>query len=483
MAQILLVDDEKVARALYGDFLTGAGHVVSAVPSSAEAKEALRASHYDLVVTDLILPTSDGLELLQYVKSAHPDVEVLVITALDKVEPAVRAIKIGASDYLVKPVTPDVLALAVNRALTQHTLLKQNEELRRHVALLEAGQRIATTIDRDKFSEVAGSAFVKHCHADAVCVFVSTDGVLELKGVVGAPTDTSEGLASVVGPVRAIAGEVERDGQEVTLDALPESFTSAFLVPAYEGEQLLGAVLLLFKKDITDVTSNAASFLSRHVAMALKTQGRFEAVEDLVYLDDLTHLFNRRYLELVLQKAFKQATPESKPFALLFLDLDYFKSINDAHGHLTGSKLLVEVARVLKGCVRDHDVVCRWGGDEYVVLLRATDSGGALKVAERIRRSIEKHRFLAREGFGLTLTTCIGIASYPEHAHDKENLVDFADRAMYRGKKGTRNIIYMAAKGLEATPAARQLVVGDAPVEKAEVSDPLVPVLVADEGS
>jgi diguanylate cyclase (GGDEF)-like protein len=122
-----------------------------------------------------------------------------------------------------------------------------------------------------------------------------------------------------------------------------------------------------------------------------------------------------------------------------------------------GSKLLVEVARILKGCVRDNDVVCRWGGDEYVTLLRGTDSGGALKVAERIRRTVEGHHFLAREGFSLTVTTCIGIASFPEHAMEKDALIDVADRAMYRGKKGTRNIIYMAADGLEATPASRHV--------------------------
>ena len=129
--------------------------------------------------------------------------------------------------------------------------------------------------------------------------------------------------------------------------------------------------------------------------------------------------------------------------------------MNDTHGHLVGSKLLVEVARVVKTCIRDKDVAVRYGGDEYVIVLRGTDSGGGLKVAERIRRTIETHQFLAREGYGLSVTTCIGVASYPEHAQDKQTLLDLADRAMYRGKKGTRNIIYIASGGLEATPANR----------------------------
>lgn len=178
-------------------------------------------------------------------------------------------------------------------------------------------------------------------------------------------------------------------------------------------------------------------------------------MEDLAYLDDLTHLFNTRYLHLMLDREMKSAQHAHGTFSLLFLDLDYFKSINDTHGHLLGSKLLVEMAHVLKSCVRDHDVVARYGGDEYVVLLRGTDSSNALKVAERIRLTVESHRFLAREGLSLTLSTCIGVASFPEHARDKTTLLDLADRAMYQGKKSTRNIVFMTAKDLEATPSTR----------------------------
>jgi two-component system, cell cycle response regulator len=178
-------------------------------------------------------------------------------------------------------------------------------------------------------------------------------------------------------------------------------------------------------------------------------------VEDLAYLDDLTHLFNVRYLDLVLDRELKRCTQSGAPFSLLFMDLDRFKEVNDAHGHLIGSRLLVEVAKVIGGAVRDDDVVVRYGGDEYVVLLRATDSGGAVKVAERTRRAIERHPFLSREGLGLSMTTCIGVASFPEHATDKASLLDYADRAMYRGKKTTRNVVYLAALGLEATPHER----------------------------
>ena len=139
-------------------------------------------------------------------------------------------------------------------------------------------------------------------------------------------------------------------------------------------------------------------------------------------------------------------------FRSLFLDLDFFKTVNDTYGHMMGSRLLVEMGHVLKGCLRERDVVVRYGGDEYVVLLRGADSACALRVAERIRRTVEQHRFLVREGHALSLSTCIGVASFPEHTQDKARLLDLADRAMYRGKRGTRNVVFMADMGPDSSP-------------------------------
>lgn len=462
MAQVLLVDDEKVARALYGDFLTGAGHAVTAVPSASAAREELAKQRFDVLVADLILPHSDGMQLLQWTKATFPETEVVIITALDQVEAAVRAIKTGAADYLVKPVNPEVLAQAVVRALATRSVLSENEALRRHVALLETAQRLATTLDKERLAEITPVAFAQACRATGALFFLNGENGWSLAGSSGVPEDALERIAEPI--ERTLSDGVDAKGQELDDLELPSGIDTAFLVPALDGEVLRGAVALLYPSDIPDVGLQAATALARHLGLALRTLGKFAEVEDLAYLDDLTHLFNVRYLQLLLDKEFRTAQPgQTKPFSLLFLDLDHFKSVNDTHGHVVGSKLLVEVARVLKGCVRDGDVVTRYGGDEYVIFLRGTDSGGALKVGERIRRSIETHKFLAREGYSLTITTSIGVSSYPEHAQDKATLLDSADRAMYRGKKGSRNIIYMAAKGLEATPLSRHVVQGDGP--------------------
>lgn len=458
MARILLVDDEKLARSMYGDYLRGAGHDVDAAESVEEAKRKLDAQSFDLVVTDLLMPQGDGMSLLQYAKDNFPDIEVVVITALDRVDPAVRAIKSGAAEYLIKPVSAEGLAHAVGRTLTTRRLVKENDELREHLARLETGQRVATTLERARLVTTAAGAYAQLTHADGVVLFLrpAPNEPLRAERFERIPDALHGQLHELfTEAVNALQGGAAKT-QKLTPADLPEPYEVVYAVPVFDGPALLACAVLLYRDDAPKNTPDAANFLAAHLAFAVKNLGRFAEVEDLVYLDDLTHLFNLRYLDQLLERQVRDAAVHNRPFSLLFLDLDHFKSVNDAHGHLVGSKLLVEVGRVLKGCVRDDDVVCRYGGDEYVIVLRETDSGGALKVGERIRRAVEHHHFLAREGYSLSLTTCIGVASFPEHASDKATLLDFADRAMYRGKKGSRNIIYVAAKGLEATPAQRR---------------------------
>ncbi|MCP3137454.1 GGDEF domain-containing response regulator [Pyxidicoccus xibeiensis] len=451
MARILLVDDEKIARTLYGDYLTAVGHAVTAVGTLQEARDALDAERFDAVVTDLILPGGDGMEVLRYVRDRHSGVEVVVITGLDKVDPAVRAIKSGAAEYLVKPVAPEALQHAVRRALTTRDLMQENASLRRHVAMLEAGQRIATTLDREKLAAATASALQGMASASAVVLLERdpTSG-LRLHGTRGLSTEVEQRLVAAL-TERLTDARAPRE-----LEGLGVSYARVLSIPAVEGQVVLGHAVLFFGGAGAEWTGETAGYLVRNWGLALRNLGRFAAVEDLAYVDDLTRLFNTRYLHMVLDREIQESLQTQRPFSLLFMDLDHFKSINDTHGHLVGSKLLVETARVVKGCVRDPDVVARYGGDEYVVMLRGTDSGGALKVAERIRRTMETHRFLAREGLALTVTTCIGVASFPEHAKAKAALLDLSDRAMYRGKRGSRNVVYMAALDLEAPPAERR---------------------------
>ncbi len=124
------------------------------------------------------------------------------------------------------------------------------------------------------------------------------------------------------------------------------------------------------------------------------------------------------------------------------MDIDHFKLINDNYGHLVGSKLLVEMGQLLIASLRTIDIVARYGGDEFVVVLPQTAPSSAVQIAERIRKSIERNIFLKKEGYSLRLTASFGVASYPESAQSKEDLLRLADEAMYRVKYQTRNGVY-----------------------------------------
>jgi diguanylate cyclase (GGDEF)-like protein len=453
---VLLVDDERFARTVYSDYLRAAGYDVEVADGTEAALAILAQRRFDVLLTDVILPGSrDGLALLDLAKEQDPNVGVIVITALDKVDPAVRAMKAGASDYLVKPVTPETLQVAVQRCLATRSLLAENLALRAHLKLFETGQRIAGTLDRDRLVPMALAAIGSEAGRPALALFErSPDGTFVASGAHGLEYSAAADLLARCAPALEGLDPFGPAVLPVRLEAPfgPQGVHEATCLTVVDDGALVGAVVALGEAALPTAAAEGAAFLCRNLGLALHNLGRLRQVEHLAYLDDLTHLYNLRYLEIALEREISGG----RPFTLLFLDLDHFKQVNDLHGHLSGSRLLVEVARVLRSCVRDEDVVARYGGDEYVVLLAGIDSGGGLKVAERVRRAIEDHRYLSREGARVRVTASIGLASFPEHATSKAEILEFADRAMYRGKRSNRNVVYIASKDLPPVPAGER---------------------------
>jgi diguanylate cyclase (GGDEF)-like protein len=160
--------------------------------------------------------------------------------------------------------------------------------------------------------------------------------------------------------------------------------------------------------------------------------------------DDLTQLYNSRYLNAVLRRETKRATRNGRPLSLLFIDLDGFKGVNDAHGHVYGSRALVEAAAVIRGSARETDVVSRFGGDEFALVLPDTGREGAFAVGERIRERIAAHVFLDAYGFGMRLTCSVGLATLPDSAESADDLIHAADQAMYAVKAAGKNGIQAA---------------------------------------
>ncbi len=166
-------------------------------------------------------------------------------------------------------------------------------------------------------------------------------------------------------------------------------------------------------------------------AIALDNAISLQRSQAVSVTDDLTGLYNSRYLNLVLRRESKRASRSGRPLSLLFLDLDGFKQVNDTHGHLAGSKALVEVAAIIRGSARETDVAARFGGDEFSVILPDTGRDGAVSVAERIRDRINACQFLASDGLSIHLTASIGVATLPDVAASAEELLRAADVAIH----------------------------------------------------
>jgi diguanylate cyclase (GGDEF)-like protein len=261
-------------------------------------------------------------------------------------------------------------------------------------------------------------------------------------------------------PVRAIAKWVMQRGEEFAcadlvadprIEADPAMSMSVMAFPLSSRGHRVGALVGFNPRRSARAPRMAPSQLKavrvllEPAAVALDNVLLLKRAEALSVTDDLTHLYNTRYLNLVLRRETKRASRSGRPLSLLFLDLDGFKSVNDTHGHMFGSRALVEAAEVIRRSARETDVVSRFGGDEFALVLPDTGGEGAFAVGERIRERIAAHRFLAGDGLDIHLTASVGVATLPDVAASADELMQAADAAMYLVKERGKNGIQAAA--------------------------------------
>ncbi len=178
--------------------------------------------------------------------------------------------------------------------------------------------------------------------------------------------------------------------------------------------------------------------LVRQAETSIENSFLYDEAVRLSITDGMTGLWNRRHFDLRLESELSRAVRFSEPFAVVFAELDQMKAVNDTHGHQAGDTVLIELARRLTEATREVDLVARWGGDEFTLLLPNTGVAGAIRLAEKIRHAVASEPFRV-EGAALNITVSVGVAAYPEHGSSGKDLVAAADGAMYRAKAGGRN--------------------------------------------
>jgi diguanylate cyclase (GGDEF)-like protein len=280
----------------------------------------------------------------------------------------------------------------------------------------------------------------------------ATSEALSVLADAGLSPDLEPGLQGVAGWV------MQHDHLFASGDLRTEHRVTAQIPAAAIGLPLRGrarvvGALVGLDRGTSAVAPMPGGSLQRALDVALAPAGfaldaslALERFEALSVTDDLTRLYNSRYLNMALRRESRLTTRTGRPLSLLFIDLDGFKSINDNHGHLAGSRALVEAANVIRGSARETDIVARFGGDEFALILPDTGPPGALAVAERVRDRLARHSFLAGDGLGLHLTASVGVATLPDVAATAEELVQAADGAMYQVKDRGKNGIQAASR-------------------------------------
>ncbi len=187
--------------------------------------------------------------------------------------------------------------------------------------------------------------------------------------------------------------------------------------------------------------------LADYAAIAIENARHVQRIHELTITDDCTSLFNSRHLHVILEREIYRSQRYGYEFSLIFIDLDYFKRINDTYGHLAGSKLLAEIGQVIKANCRLIDYAFRYGGDEFVVLLPQTSKENACTVARRLHKLIRDTTWLQADGLNVRITASVGVASYPGDSNAKSELLHLADEAMYQVKNTTRDSVAAANLG------------------------------------
>ena len=448
-ARVLVVDDIPANVKLLEAKLGAEYFDVVTAGSGPEALRKVEEDRPDIILLDVMMPGMDGVEVCQRIKSnpATAHLPVIMVTALDQVSDRVQGLESGADDFLTKPVN-DIALFARVRSLVR--LKTMFDELRLRQA---TGESMGLTDGNEAaFLENPGRGRIlivedREQSALRLAETISRDHDVEVVG------DINEAL------VRAKGGDYDlvipslsldrQDGLRfcATLRSLDATRQTPLLVIVDEGDmkRLVRALdigvndYLMRPVERSELVARVRTQLRRK-RYADRLRHSLQLSLEMAITDQLTGLFNRRYMARHLNTLISNAGATGKQVSFLMLDIDFFKAINDAHGHDVGDEVLREFASRVSHNVRGIDLACRYGGEEFVVVMPDTDMTFAYMVAERLRQSVADIPFKIGVPPGqITVTISIGVTASEGTGDTAEALLRRADQALYRAKRDGRN--------------------------------------------
>lgn len=469
-----VVDDEESIRSILQETLGPAGYTVETFPTAEHALARIKEAPPHVIMSDIRMPGMSGIQLLEKVRELSADIQFIVMTSHASLETAINAIRLGAYDYLHKPFEDigDVL-ITVDRTIEKLYLQYQNEQLleelsHKNKALTTLNARIAREKEEVVRINSLMTAIAKAKEvSDTIQVFL--DHTSQLSG--GARVLflrylpayysllLSHGSQYQIDEMKKIGINLKDIDPKGAMDILrnPQSMPQleslmhqVFAVPQYLAmpieteDEFVGIVIVCV--DMTDPSMRRVfdSFV-QIFKVSYSNAALQKRIHNMAIRDALTGLYNRRFFNEKLDEEVSRSRRTRMPVSLIYMDIDHFKKYNDQNGHPMGDQLLKMFATVLQKTSRKNDIVCRIGGEEFVIILAHTDSKGAAIKAEKLRRVIEATKFPFGEKQPLgKVSASIGVSEYPSLSSDAESMVKSADEALYQVKQTTRNRVCMA---------------------------------------
>ena len=432
-AAILIVDDERQNVRLLEAQLGAEGYVTRSAAGGKEALASIADDPPDLILLDVMMPGLDGRQVASAVKAdpATANIPIIMVTAQSDREARLTALDSGAEDFLTKPVDRAELWLRVRNLLR---LKELGDLVENHRATLEAEVQARTADLQARAADLLRFRSAMDATDDAIfLVNRNTMRFIEVNTTASQMLGYSREELLNFGPMDLAStprGHLEAlfddiiasEGRTETTETAYRKDGSAFPVEVHRHAQSSGSdwIIVGVMRDITERT---------------EAESR---LQHLAHFDALTGLLNRTLFYGTLTKTLEHVSDPEQSVAVLFLDLDHFKNVNDTYGHAMGDELLIQVSDRLIKCVRVRDTVGRLGGDEFALILVMPEARrDAAVVAEKIRTALLEPFSL--DGRDVTMTASIGITMYPDDASDADTLLKYADTAMYQAKQAGRD--------------------------------------------
>lgn len=464
---ILIVDDDKLMLEQCVDMLVDLDADIFLATSGKEALEIVNSRKIDVIALDLVLPDLTGDIVMENIKMRSPNTDVIIMSAFATVESVIKLMRKGIFDYIKKPLVPEEFRFIILKCLREREIIEENKKLKEYVTIYDLGKMLTSTLEVSKVYDNILLLFDNFLKDASVVILNNELGIeLEVKAFKGFERNELLEMKDELFNFAENLGKAPRDEQlqdgvliyEVSkLNCFKKVNKKNLIVIPIERKEEVKGFIFVFVDEVLSEKLEVLGFIKDQINLAIENSLRYLNAQEMAYIDELTKVYNIRYLYVALDNEIKRAERFGTFLSVLFIDLDHFKNVNDTYGHLIGSRLLIEIASEIKKSVRGIDIVVRYGGDEFVVICTETGVELATKVAERIRRRIEEKEFFKEDGLNIKITASIGIATYPVHGLQKTELIDLADKAMYKGKEISRNIVVVSERKVKGDTGSKRL--------------------------